>query len=226
MKTRGRSRGRVYGRGRGRGRRVFRISLFYLDIYSNMAQKTKRERKGRSQSRSRTRSRSSRRIRKRINETEADTETSPILDLLQKARARGQTTPPVVEKHHFYSKMLFDGNTMITESQKDNEPVKRRKYTLKRLEREIPIGAELVKTHLRRKVPPAVNAPFPRDIEFTSVLPNPIDLGLMPPSGRSRDDHDYDHDPMKKRRKRSKHHDHDHDHDNEENIKLLVNELS
>lgn len=179
-----------------------------------MAQKTKRERKGRSQSRSHTRSRSSRRIRKRINETEADTEeTSPILDLLQKARARGQTPPPVVEKHHFYSKMLFDGNTMITESQKDNEPVKRRKYTLKRLEREIPIGAELVKKHLRRKVPHAVNAPFPRDIEFTSVLPNPIDLGLMPPSGRSR----------RSRRLRD---DHDHDHDNEENIKLLVNELS
>ena len=195
-----------------------------------MAQKTKRERKGRSQSRSRTRSRSSRRIRKHINETEADTETSPILDLLQKARAQaqGQTSPPVVEKHHFHSKMLFDGNTMITESQKDNEPVKRRKYTLKRLEREIPIGAELVKTHLRRKVPPAVNDPFPRDIEFTSVLPNPIDLGLIPPSRRLRDDHD-DHDPMKKQRKLSKHHhdhDHDHDHDNEENIKLLVNELS
>jgi hypothetical protein len=199
-----------------------------------MAQKTKRERKGRSQSRSRTRSRtrsrSSRRIRKRINETEteADTETFPILDLLQKARARGQTQPPpVVEKHHFYSKMLFDGNTMITESQKDNEPVKRRKYTLKRLEREIPIGAELVKKHLRRKVPPAVNSPFPRDIEFTSVLPNPIDLGLMPPS-MSRHDHDHDHDhddSMKKRRKRRRH-DHDHDHDNEENIKLLVNELS
>jgi len=197
-----------------------------------MAQKTKRERKGRSLSRTRTRSRSSRRIRKRINETEADTEeTSPILDLLQKARARGQTPPPVVEKHHFYSKMLFDGNTMITESQKDNEPVKRRKYTLKRLEREIPIGAELVKKHLRRKVPPAVNDPFPRDIEFTSVLPNPIDLGLMPPS-MSRHDHDHYHyhdhdDSMKKRRKRRRHdHDHDHDHDNEENIKLLVNELS
>ncbi len=180
-----------------------------------MAQKTKRERKGRSLSRTRTRSRSSRRIRKRINETEteADTETSPILDLLQKARARGQTPPPVVEKHHFYSKILFDGNPIITASQKNNEPVKRRKYTLKRLEREIPIGAELVKKHLKRKVPPAVNAPFPRDIEFTSVLPNPIDLGLMPPSGRSR----------RSRRLRD---DHDHDHDNEENIKLLVNELS
>ena len=199
-----------------------------------MAQKTKRERKGRSQSRSRsrTRSRSNRRIRRRSNET--DTETSPILELLQKARAQAHLPPPVVEKHHFHSKMLFDGNTMITESQKDNEPVKRRKYTLKRLEREIPIAAKLVKTHLRRKVPPAVNDPFPRDIEFTSVLPNPIDLGLMPPSMSRHDhdhdhDHDYDHDdhhhdPMKKRRKLSKHH--HHDHDNEENIKLLVNELS
>jgi hypothetical protein len=135
-----------------------------------------------------------------------------------------ETGTSIAEKHHFHSKMFFDGNTMFTESQKDNEPVKRRKYTLKRLEREIPIGAELVKRHLRRKVPPAVNAPFPKDIEFTSVLPNPIDLGLMPPS-MSRHDHDHDHDhhdPMKKRRKRSKHH----DHDNEENIKLLVNELS
>jgi hypothetical protein len=123
--------------------------------------------------------------------------------------------------------MLFDGNTMITESQKDNEPVKRRKYTLKRLEREIPIAAKLVKTHLRRKVPPAVNDPFPRDIEFTSVLPNPIDLGLIL-HDHDHDDHDHDdhddHDPIKKRRKLSKHH--HHDHGNEENIKLLVNELS
>ncbi len=191
-----------------------------------MAQKTKRERKGRS------RSRSSRRIRRRSNEMGTETEpvnetgSSPVLDLLQKAQAH--PPPPVVEKHHFYSKMFFDGNTMITESQKDNEPVKRRKYTLKRLEREIPIGAELVKKHLKRKVPPAVNAPFPRDIEFTSVLPNPIDLGLMPPSRSRHHDHDHDHDSTKKRRKRSKHHDHHHDqdHDNEENIKLLVNELS
>jgi len=143
-----------------------------------------------------------------------------------RGRSRRRSTgtgTSIAEKHHFHSKMFFDGNTMFTESQKDNEPVKRRKYTLKRLEREIPIGAELVKRHLRRKVPPAVNAPFPKDIEFTSVLPNPIDLGLMPPS-ISRDDHD--HDPMKKRRKRSKHHDNDNDHDREENIKLLVNELS
>jgi hypothetical protein len=133
--------------------------------------------------------------------------------------------------------MFFDGNTMTTESQKDNEPVKRRKYTLKQLEQEIPIGAELVKRHLNRKVPPAVNAPFPRDIEFTSVLPNPIDLGLMPPlrshdhDHHNHDHHNHDHDhhdhhdhtrrSMKTRRKRRRR-----NHNNEENIKLLVNELS
>lgn len=192
-----------------------------------MVQKTKRERKGRGRSRSRSRSHS--RIRRRNNEHEPEPATRilPILELLRQGQGQGQAPPPVVEKHHFHSKMFFDGNTMFTESQKDNEPVKRRKYTLKRLEQEIPIGAELVKRHLRRKVPPAVNAPFPKDIEFTSVLPNPIDLGLMPPSiSRDDHDHDHDHDPMKKRRKRSKHHDHHHDHDNEENIKLLVNELS
>jgi hypothetical protein len=205
-----------------------------------MAQKTKRKRERKSRSRSR------RRIRRRSNETETETETkpvtetgsSPILNLLRQIQEQGQgqgqgqgrreeqlQKPPIAEKHHFYSKMFFDGNTMTTESQKDNEPVKRRKYTLKQLEREIPIGAELVKTHLRRKVPPAVNEPFPKDIEFTSVLPNPIDLGLMPPS-MSRDDHhdphDHTRDSMKTSRKRSKHR----HRDNEENIKLLVNELS
>ena len=207
-----------------------------------MAQKTKHKRERKSRSRSR------RRIRRRSNETETETETetkpvtetgsSPILNLLRQIQEQGQgqgqgqgrreeqiQKPPIAEKHHFYSKMFFDGNTMTTESQKDNEPVKRRKYTLKRLEREIPIGAELVKTHLRRKVPPAVNAPFPSDIEFTSVLPNPIDLGLMPPS-MSRDDpsdpHDHTRHSMKTSRKRSKHR----HRDNEENIKLLVNELS
>ena len=64
---------------------------------------------------------------------------------------------PITEQHHFYSKMVYDGNTMLTESQKYNEPIQRRKYTLKQLEREIPIGAELIKTHLDHKVPLALN---------------------------------------------------------------------
>ena len=78
---------------------------------------------------------------------------------------------------------------MFTESQKDDEPIKRRKFTLRQLEEEIPIGAELIKTHLDRKVPIALNRPIPRDIGFKSVLPNPYDLGLMPPQTRRRHKH-------------------------------------
>jgi hypothetical protein len=124
-----------------------------------MVQKTKRARKPRS---------SRRRIKRRIEKPEHE----------QNA-----------EEHHFYSKMVFDGNTMFTESQKDDEPIKRRKFTLRQLEEEIPIGAELIKTHLDRKVPIALNRPIPRDIGFKSVLPNPYDLGLMPPQTRRRHKH-------------------------------------
>ena len=124
-----------------------------------MAQKTKRARKPRS---------SRRRIKRQIAKPEHE----------QNA-----------EEHHFYSKMVFDGNTMFTESQKDDEPIKRQKITLRQLEEDIPIGAELIKTHLDRKVPTALNRPIPRDIAFKSVLPNPYDLGLMPPQTRRRRKH-------------------------------------
>ena len=124
-----------------------------------MAQKTKRARKPRS---------SRRRIKRQIAKPEHE----------QKA-----------EEHHFYSKMVFDGNTMFTESQKDDEPIKRQKITLRQLEEEIPIGAELIKTHLDRKVPTALNRPIQSDIGFKSVLPNPYDLGLMPPQTRKRHKH-------------------------------------
>lgn len=93
------------------------------------------------------------------------------------------------EEHHYYSKMVFDGNTMFTESQKDDQPVQRRKYTLRQLKEEIPIGAELIIRHLGRKVPTALNRPIPRDIGFKSVLPNPYDLGLMPPQTKIRHKH-------------------------------------
>jgi hypothetical protein len=116
------------------------------------------------------------------------------------------------ETHSFYSKMMFDGKTMITESQKDDEPIKRRKYTLEDLEREIPIGAELIKDHLDRKVPRAIQYPLPKEIEFKSVLPNPSDLGLMPP--RPSLNH------TKKHRK-TRHHRYKQD---EENLRLMVDE--
>ena len=114
---------------------------------------------------------------------------------------------PTVEEHHFYSKIAVDGNRMFTESQKDDEPVKREIFTLRRLEKEIPVAADLIKIHLQRKVPPALNRPFPRDIGFKSVLPNPYDLGLMPPQTKRRHKH---------------HHSRHHRKDDKENVRLVI----
>ena len=114
---------------------------------------------------------------------------------------------PTVEEHHFYSKIAVDGNRMFTESQKDDEPVQREIFTLRRLEKEIPVAADLIKIHLQRKVPPALNRPFPRDIGFKSVLPNPYDLGLMPPQTKSRHKH---------------HHSRHHRKDDKENVRLVI----
>lgn len=90
---------------------------------------------------------------------------------------------PLNENHHYYSKMLFDRNTntLSTESQKDGGPIKRRKCTLEELKQDIPIAAELIIDHLDRKVPRSIQYPLPNGIEFKSVLPNPADLGLIPP---------------------------------------------
>ena len=152
-----------------------------------MVKKTKRTRKPSSRTR---------RVKRKTMENEHEHENNHKNDDKQNA-----------EEHHFYSQMLFDGNTMFTESQKDNEPVQREKYTLRRLEKEIPVAAELIKIHLHRKVPPALNRPFPRDIGFKSVLPNPYDLGLMPPQTKRRHKHD-----------RSRHH---RKHD-KENVRLVI----
>jgi len=92
------------------------------------------------------------------------------------------TAPPIEEHHHYYSKMVFDGKNIMTESQKDDEPVKRRVYTMKQLEREIPIGAELLRNENIHTVPRGLQYPIPRELGFRTVLPNPADLGLLPPS--------------------------------------------
>lgn len=83
--------------------------------------------------------------------------------------------------HHYYSKMAFDGKRIVSETQKDDEPVRRRVYTLKQLNREIPIAGELVKKHLGGVVPRTLSYPISRKVAFRSVLPSPADIGLLPP---------------------------------------------
>ncbi len=90
-----------------------------------------------------------------------------------------------VENHHYLSTMTFDGETLIMKSQKDDEPVKEHVYTKKQLEREIPIGKELIDEYLDGKMPRGIQRPIPKEIEFRSVLPNPDDLGLLPPNASS-----------------------------------------
>lgn len=85
--------------------------------------------------------------------------------------------------HQYYSKMTYDGNTLSVESQQDNQPIKRKKYTLKQLRREIPVAAELINKYLDGKVPRSLHThKYPQNtVSIYPVLPNPVDLGLIPP---------------------------------------------
>ena len=100
-------------------------------------------------------------------------------------RQRPQQNTKKVESHRYLSTMTFDGNTVVMKSQKDEEPIKQTVYTKKQLEREIPIGKELIDEYLDGEIPPGIQRPIPKEIVFRSVLPNPADLGLLPPNASS-----------------------------------------
>lgn len=94
--------------------------------------------------------------------------------------------PAAVESHRLVSSMTFDGNTLVTRSQKDNEPVKQRIYTMKQLEQELPIGKELIDLHLDGKMPPSIQEHHRNKHKHTTpmfhnVLVHPADLGLLAP---------------------------------------------
>lgn len=103
-----------------------------------------------------------------------------------------------IESHRFMSSMTFDGNTLTTKTQKDNEPVIERRYTKEQLAREIPIGKEMVDMYLDGKMPKGLQhhhnhahrIGYKRSPVFQNVLISPSDLGLLPP--RSTNDEDLD----------------------------------
>jgi hypothetical protein len=91
--------------------------------------------------------------------------------------------PPITaEHHHYYSKTTFDGKNIVSETQKDDEPMRRRVYTLKQLSKEIPLAGELVKEHLGGVVPRTLSYPILKNVKFRSVLPSPAEMGLLPPT--------------------------------------------
>lgn len=113
------------------------------------------------------------------------------------------TEQPISESHRFMSSMTFDGNTLITKTQQDDEPVIERKYTKEQLAREIPIGKEMVDMYLDGEMPKELQAHHRRQYHyhdddkmkdrkydgsaiFNNVLINPADLGLLPPGQRLR----------------------------------------
>jgi hypothetical protein len=110
--------------------------------------------------------------------------------MVKKGRARTRARKTA---HHYYSKMAFDGKRIVSETQKDDEPVRRRVYTLKQLNREIPIAGELVKKHLGGVVPRTLSYPISRKVAFRSVLPSPADIGLLPPREMSHNHHNHNH---------------------------------
>lgn len=122
--------------------------------------------------------------------------TQKVLALTATAEAIPPT--PVIESHSFKSSMTFDGKTLTTKTQKDNEPVVERRFTRNDLAREIPIGKEMVDEYLDGKMPKELQYHNKnKDNMFTNVLISPGDLGLLPPrmnKTKRRRDHDHAHD--------------------------------
>lgn len=94
----------------------------------------------------------------------------------------------VIESHRFMSSVTFDGKTLTTKTQKDNEPVIERRYTKEQLAREIPIGKEMVDMYLDGKMPKELHDHHRKHTRgtgrsdvFQNVLVSPADLGLLPP---------------------------------------------
>jgi len=84
------------------------------------------------------------------------------------------------EHHQYYTRMNYDGRILSVESKQDNQPIRRKKYTLKQLRREIPVAAELINKYLGGKVPRSLHN-HSHAVSIYPVLPNPVDLGLLPP---------------------------------------------
>jgi len=102
---------------------------------------------------------------------------------VKRERQRNITKKAGIERHQYYTRMNYDGRTLSVESKQDNRPIRRKKYTLKQLRREIPIAAKLIEKYLGGNVPQSLhNHSHPHHaVSIYPVLPNPVDLGLLPP---------------------------------------------
>ncbi|MBM3453924.1 MAG: hypothetical protein FJX80_02125 [Bacteroidetes bacterium] len=158
--------------------------------------------------------------RKRNNKQTKSKETQKVKKPVGTATTATTATisAPEIETHRFISSITFDGKTLTTQTQQDDEPVIWHRYTKEQLAREIPIGNELVEKYLDGKMPKELQAhqEHHRRPVFRNVLVSPADLGLLPPRELDR--------PIAKmsRRRQPRRHHRIHDNDNNE-VKMLVN---
>ena len=142
----------------------------------------------------------------------------------RRVRRRIEPEPePAVESHRFVSSITFDGKKLVTEIQKDDEPVNREEYTIEQLEQDIPIGKELVDAHLDGKMPQGLKEYSRRHMKptFNNVLINPADLGLLPPT----DDQAPKQRSLRRRRGRQlRLRQRNQTHRNREHMRLMVND--
>ena len=92
--------------------------------------------------------------------------------------------PAVSESQRFVSSMTFDGNTLVTKTQKNNEPVNEQIYTMDQLAQDLPIGKELIDIHLDGKMPRQLQEHRRKRTKpmFNNVLLHPAHLGLLAPN--------------------------------------------
>jgi hypothetical protein len=120
-----------------------------------------------------------------VRKTRQKPKQQPTPRKTRRVRHRIQPEPkPAVESHRFVSSITFDGKKLVTQFQKDDEPVNREEYTIEQLEQDIPIGKELVDAHLDGNMPQGLKEYSRRHMKpaFNNVLINPADLGLLPPT--------------------------------------------
>lgn len=97
---------------------------------------------------------------------------------------RNTPAPAVAETQRFVSSMTFDGNKLVTKTQKNNEPVNEQIYTMDQLAQDLPIGKELIDIHLDGRMPRRLQEHHRKRMKpmFNNVLLHPADLGLLAPN--------------------------------------------
>jgi hypothetical protein len=92
--------------------------------------------------------------------------------------------PAVSESQRFVSSITFDGNTLVTKTQKNNEPVNEEIYTMDQLAQDLPIGKRLIDIHLDGEMPRQLQQHHRKRMKpmFNNVLLHPADLGLLAPN--------------------------------------------